>query len=93
MVISFYLWGGYLEAKKEEIPYSEFIAYVNKNEIAEAVVTDKSTSGTLTLKDEKTNTPRRFITVPLLNNELAENLEKHGVKYSVSQSSDWLAIS
>ena len=90
MVISLYLWEGYSEALKEEIPYSEFIAYVNKGEVAEAEVTEKYISGTLTLRDEKNNTPRRFITVPLWDNELAKNLEKHGVKYSVSQSSNWL---
>ncbi len=90
MIISLYLWGGYSQALKEEIPYSEFIAYVNKNEVAEAVVTDKSISGTLTLKNEKTNTLRRFITIPLLDNDLAQILEKHGVKYSVRKSSNWL---
>ncbi|NDY71301.1 cell division protein FtsH [Desulfobacter hydrogenophilus] len=89
VVLSFYLWQGYLEVKKEEIPYSKFIAYVEKNEVAEAKVTDKYISGTLKLKDKTTNSPRRFITVPLLNNELAQNLEKHGVEYSVSRGSNW----
>ncbi len=91
MVLSFYLWQGYFEAKQEEIPYSEFIAHVQKNEVAEAVVTDKYISGTLVSKDKKTGKPQRFITVPLLNNDLAQNLEKHGVKYSVRPSSNWLS--
>jgi cell division protease FtsH len=89
MVLSFYFWQGYFETKKEQIPYSEFIGYLDKDQVAEAEVTDKYISGTLTLKDERTNATRRFITVPLLNNELAKNLEEHGVKYSVHQSSNW----
>lgn len=90
MVLSLYLWQGYSETKKEQIPYSQFVAHMENNEVAEAVVTDKYISGTLTLKDKDTNAPRRFITIPLWNTELAMNLEEHGVKYSVSQSSNWL---
>lgn len=76
VVLSFYLWQGYLEAKKEEIPYSKFIAYVKKNEVAKAEVTDKYISGTLNLKDKTTNSPRRFITVPLLNLERASEIAR-----------------
>ncbi len=91
ILISFQFYQGYKQARQEEIPYSQFLTYVKKHEVAQAVVTDRVISGTLTLKDEKTNQPRRFITVPLMwNNDLAMNLEKNGVKYTVRQNSNWL---
>ncbi|HHH38976.1 MAG TPA: ATP-dependent metallopeptidase FtsH/Yme1/Tma family protein [Sedimenticola sp.] len=88
---SFQVWQGYQQAKQEEIPYSEFLQYVQKKEVKEAIVTDKLIRGTLTIKDERTNQPKRFITVPLWNVDLATLLEKQGVKYVVRQSSDWLS--
>jgi len=91
MVLSFYLWQGYLQTKQEEIPYSQFLSHLNKNEVADAVVTDKYISGTLTLKDKKNGQPIPFVTVPLWNNDLAKNLESHGVKYSVRTGSNWLS--
>jgi cell division protease FtsH len=88
---SFQVWQDYQEVKREEIPYSEFLQYIDKKEVAEAVVTDKLIRGSLTIKDERTSQPRKFITVPLLNMDLATLLEKQGVKYTVRQSSDWLS--
>jgi len=91
ILISFQLYQGYQQARQQEIPYSEFLAYVKKHEVAEAVVSDRMITGTLTLKDEKTNQPRRFITVPMMwNNDLAMTLEKQGVKYTVRQNTNWL---
>ncbi|HEB69831.1 MAG TPA: ATP-dependent metallopeptidase FtsH/Yme1/Tma family protein [Desulfobulbus sp.] len=91
ILISFQFYQGYQQARQEEIPYSEFLSYVNKHEVAEAVVTDRVITGTLTLKDKKTNKPRRFITVPMMwNNDLAMTLEKQGVTYTVRQNSNWL---
>ncbi|MEJ2690560.1 MAG: ATP-dependent zinc metalloprotease FtsH [Deltaproteobacteria bacterium] len=91
VVLSVYLWQGYFQAKQKEIPYSQFLSYLNKNEVAQVVVTDKYISGTLSVKDQKTGQPISFITVPLMNNDLAKNLESHGVKYSVRAGSNWLA--
>ncbi|HFD79183.1 MAG TPA: ATP-dependent metallopeptidase FtsH/Yme1/Tma family protein, partial [Gammaproteobacteria bacterium] len=90
ILVSMYFWHGLEQARSQEIPYSEFLEHVKNHEVAEAVVTDKVISGTLTLMDEKTGKPRRFITVPLWNNELAEELQKNGVRYSVRESSNWL---
>ncbi len=88
---SFQVWQGYQEVKRSEIPYSEFLQRVQKKEVAEAVITDKLIQGTLTAKDERTNQPKKFITVPMWNMDLATLLEKQGVKYSYRQSSDWLS--
>ncbi len=87
---SFQVWQGYQEAKREEIPYSQFLQYVKNKEVEEAVVTDKLIRGTLKDKDERTNQPKRFITVPLWNMDLARLLEEQGVKYVYRPSSDWL---
>ncbi len=91
ILISFQFYQGYQQARQQEIPYSEFLAHVQNQEVAEAVVTDKVITGTLTLKDKKTDKPRRFITVPMMwNNDLAMTLEKQGVKYTVRQNANWL---
>ncbi|RTZ99889.1 MAG: cell division protein FtsH, partial [Deltaproteobacteria bacterium] len=91
ILISLQFYQVYKQARQEEIPYSQFLTYVKKHEVAEAVVTDRVISGTLKLKDKKTNQPRRFITVPLMwNNDLAMTLEKNGVKYTVRQDANWL---
>jgi len=90
MLVSFYLWQGYTQTRSEEIPYSEFLQHVDKQEVKEAVITDKFITGTLTIKDSETNQPRQFITIPLTDTELALTLEKQGVKYSVRHSSNWL---
>ncbi len=91
ILISFQFYQNYQQARREEIPYSEFLQYLDKREVAQAVVTDKLITGVLTIKDEKTGKPRRFITVPLTwDNDLAQTLAKKGVRYSVRLNSDWL---
>ncbi len=90
VLASFYFWNSMTEVQREMIPYSEFQQHLEKNEVAEAVVTQKLIRGTLTIKDDKTGQPRKFMTVPLWNNELARDLQAHGVKYSVRENEDWL---
>ncbi len=91
LLASLYLWQGMQQAREEEIPYSEFLQHVEKKEVAEAVVTERLITGTLTLKDPKTQKPRRFITVPLWNTDLAKELEQNGVKYKVRTGTNWLS--
>ncbi|RMF94927.1 MAG: ATP-dependent metallopeptidase FtsH/Yme1/Tma family protein, partial [Gammaproteobacteria bacterium] len=90
VVVSFHIWQRMEETARLEIPYSEFLQHVDKREVAEAVVTDKAITGTLTTTDPATGQPQRFITVPLWNQELAEKLAAQGVKYTVRQSDNWL---
>jgi ATP-dependent Zn protease len=54
ILLSFQFWQGYQQTKREEIPFSQFLQYVEKKQIQEAVVTDKVISGTLKIKDEAT---------------------------------------
>ncbi len=41
ILISFQFFKGYEQAKQQEIPYSQFLTYVQQHEVAEAVVTDR----------------------------------------------------
>jgi len=91
LAVSFYLWQSMEKSRQEELPYSKFLYYVDKGQVAEAVISDQLIVGTLTLKDKDTQQARRFITVPLWNNGLAQKLQKHGVKYTVRQGNHWLS--
>jgi len=90
MLISMYFWQQYSEAKRSEIPYSEFLQYLQKGKVSEVVISDKFISGKLTEQQPGSDKPRYFITVPLLDNELAKELDKQGVKFSVQHSNNWL---
>ncbi len=85
-----YLFQYSMQVKKEQIPYSQFQDYLATDQIAECVIREKVITGTLRLLDQKTGKPRRFVTVPLYNADLARDLEKHGVKYSVAVESHLL---
>ncbi len=92
ILLSFHFWGQAQEARRLEIPYSEFLQHVEKQEVAEAVITDKAIVGTLTEVDPQTGQPKRFITVPLLGNqELADKLAANGVRYTVRVGENWLS--
>ncbi len=91
ILLSLYLWESAEEVKQTEIPYSQFLSYVDEGKIKEATITDKVISGSLTETDPATAKPRRFVTVPLWNNDLAKELEEKGVEYTVRPSNDWLS--
>ena len=91
ILISFNVWQQMQETQRLELPYSEFLEHVEKQEVAEAIVTDKAIMGTLTLPDPKTGKLRRFITVPLWNQALADKLTAQGVKYTVRYENNWLS--
>ncbi|MCB1748266.1 MAG: ATP-dependent metallopeptidase FtsH/Yme1/Tma family protein [Gammaproteobacteria bacterium] len=90
IVISAQFWREAAEARRTEIPYSEFLQHVDKHEVAEAVVTDSRISGTLTTPDPGTGQAQRFYTIPLWNQELADKLAAQGVRYSVRREDNWL---
>jgi len=99
MLVSFYLWQAGDTTRREVIPYSQFLEHVEAGKVSEAVVTDKRIYGTLTTTAPaagetappgQPDRPTRFSTVPLWNDDLANKLEDHGVKYSVRQDADWL---
>ncbi|QXP90271.1 ATP-dependent zinc metalloprotease FtsH [Methylococcus capsulatus] len=85
-----YLLNGYQTLRNEEIPYSEFLKAVAEGRVEQAVVTEQTISGTLKPEAEGEST-QPFITVPLWNHELAAELEKKGVKYTVRYGSNWFS--
>ncbi len=85
-----YLWQGVQEVRQDEIPYSEFLKYIEAQRVEDAVINEQVISGYL--KPEKPGGERRrFITVPLWNQDLANDLEAKGVKYTVRYGSNWLS--
>jgi cell division protease FtsH len=91
MLGSLWLWQGAQQVAHEQIPYSEFLQYVDKGEVKDAVLTDHMITGTLTVPDPKTHKPRAFITVRPDDDALAQSLLSHGVKFSVLHQSHWLS--
>lgn len=92
MLLSLYIWQGYKQVKREEIPYSEFLQKVHDGKVQEAVITEKVITGKLRPEDTGTEEakPQYFVTVPLFDNDLAQELEKYNVKFTVRQSDNWL---
>ncbi len=86
----FYLWQSSATMQQQEIPYSQFLHYLEQNQVDKAVVTQNLITGTLKLTDKKTGKPREFVTVPLPNMELAQLMERHGVQYTVRHETHWL---
>jgi cell division protease FtsH len=89
ILATLYLWQGYREVRQDEIPYSTFLKYVQEQKIEEAVVTEQMITGLLK-PESPGQEPRRFITVPLWNQDLAKSLEDKGVKYTVRYGGNWL---
>jgi len=87
-----YVWQYSSGVAQTEIPYSQFLQYLDRNQVENAVITDNLISGKLTIHDPKTGKPRSFVTVPLQNNALAQLLQQHGVQYTVEHQSHWLDI-
>lgn len=73
-----------------EITYNQFLQAVKEDKIAKAVVTERYISGTF--KAEKSQQEgKAFVTIPLWNKELAEQLQQHNVDYVVRSSENWLS--
>ena len=84
------LWNSGDRAARTEIPYSQFLQHLKQDEVVDAVVRGNLITGTLEVTDEKTGAPKKFVTVLLPNNELAQLMEAHGVEYTVRNESNWL---
>ncbi len=87
----FLMWQDSTNVRRENIPYSQFLQYVQKNEVKNVVVSDQQITGTLTLQGPR-GQPRQFATVPLENAELARLLAAHDIPYTVHHESHWLAL-
>ncbi|MGX2040983.1 ATP-dependent zinc metalloprotease FtsH [Methylocaldum sp. MU1018] len=89
IVATLYFWQGYQEVRQDEIPYSEFLKYAQEQRVEDVVVTDQLITGYLKPQAPEEER-RRFITVPLWNQDLAQALERTGVQYTVRHTNNWL---
>lgn len=90
LLASLYFWQGVRQAGQAEIPYSEFLQQVDKGEVAEATITEDAVYGTLKARDAD-GKPKRFLTIPLADTRLAEDLAAKNVTFHVRHSSHWLS--
>ncbi len=90
-VTLFLMWHNTTGVPREVIPYSQFLEYVQKDEVQNAVISDQRITGTLKLRGP-TGQPRQFATVPLENMRLANLLAAHGIQYKVRHASPWMAL-
>ena len=90
-VTLFLMWHNAAGVPRETIPYSQFLEYVQKDEVQNAVISDQRITGTLKLRGP-TGQPRQFATVPLQNMQLAKLLAAHGIQYKVRHASPWMAL-
>ena len=89
ILVSLWFWP-VIQQAKITIPYSEFQNYLQKDEIAEASISESLIHGTLTMTDPETNKPKLFATIIPKNNELAQQLADHKVKFAVTKVNNWL---
>ena len=91
MLASLWFWEGAQQAAQEQIPYSQFLQYLDKSAVKEVTLTDHVITGTLTETDPKTRKPRTFVTQRPEDDALAQALAQHGVKFTVVYQSHWLS--
>ncbi len=89
MFAFFYFFQASLGGQRQAIPYSQFQKYLRNNQVAECVVSEKKITGTLKIHDAQ-GRPKLFSTVLLRDNALVDQLNQHGVKYSVRYDDNWL---
>ncbi len=70
-----------------EIPYSQFLNWVDADKVEEAVVTQRFINGTLKQEDKKIG--KHFFTIPLWDEPLTKNLQEHKVEYTVGSSDNF----
>ena len=78
MLASMWLWEAMQSAAQEQIPYSEFLQHLDKNEVKEVVLSDQVITGTLAQIDPKTHEPRAFVTQRPDNEVLANRWPSMG---------------
>jgi cell division protease FtsH len=86
-----FLWQNSQETAQLELPYNQFLEYVEQGRVEKVVVSDKRISGVLK-PEPPADKPKSFITVPLWDNQLAEKLKAHGVEFVVRpETTNWIA--
>ena len=91
LLLFIYFFQTSFQKQKEEIPYSQFQEYLQKDQVDSVIVSKTEIFGKLKIKDKKTGKPKYFHTVPLTDETLAKELKAHGVKFTVKLENDWLS--
>jgi cell division protease FtsH len=91
MFLLLYMFQSTMQVKREQIPYSQFMQYLQAGQVTHCIIKQNVIAGTLKLTDQRTGKPRHFITVRLHDDQLAKALDKHGVKYSAAVESHFLS--
>jgi cell division protease FtsH len=89
MFAFFYFFQASMGVQRQAIPYSQFQEYLRNNQVGECVISEKKITGTLKIQDAQ-GRPKLFSTVLLKDNALVDQLNQHGVKYSVRYDDNWL---
>ncbi|MGR8979030.1 MAG: ATP-dependent zinc metalloprotease FtsH [Gammaproteobacteria bacterium] len=77
------------QIQRDEIPYSQFLKYVSEGKIDKVTVTERYITGYIKSKDDEAE--RRFMTVPLWENDVAEMLVKNKIDFVVRSGENWLS--
>lgn len=88
-IVSLSVLNSIQEIQRDEIPYSQFLKYVKEKKIDKAVVTDRYITGVIK-SDDPSEPSRPFMTIPLLQDDLANMLEQNNVEYVVRSGENWL---
>jgi len=85
------LWQNYNQVRQLEIPYNQFLEYVDQGRVEKVVIEEKKITGFLKAEQPEEE-PQPFVTIPLWDDKLAEKLKQHGVEFIVRpQTTNWLA--
>ena len=72
----------------EQLPYSEFKAYLRQERIEDVQISTHTIRGTLRPSTDEKSPPLRFMTVRVDDPELVQELEKYHIKYTGQYDSD-----
>lgn len=85
------LWQNYRQANQLELPYNQFLEYLEQGRVEKAVISEKRITGVLKPEPPEEK-PKPFVTVPLWNDQLVEKLRDHGVEFTVEpETTNWIA--
>ncbi|MDD5319835.1 MAG: ATP-dependent zinc metalloprotease FtsH [Methylococcales bacterium] len=88
LILMLFLFNSVNEVQRDEIPYSQFLNLVKEKKIDKAVVTERFITGVI--KSDDPNEPgKHFVTIPLLQNDLAQMLAQNKVDFVVRSGENW----
>jgi len=90
MIASLWIWQWRSPSVVQQMPYSEFLQHLSRNEVQDATLSEQTVSGTLTITDPKTQKRVAFSTLKPQDDALAQSLAQHNVHFGVVHETHWL---